>query len=341
MAVEGRGGYKGHFFPWYEVQEYRTALLPGEVIVPNNPLEARLDPEQVKWYRELVDGEDGDKVTQEYPSDQDSCFLAQGRSYFDATRTLAMIDAAKTVEAESYLVGLSGKISPTNLQNNSARFARMKSIRVFHKPDHDREYVVALDPSEGVNSRPRQPVWCSNEAQVSIWRPSGRNQFKLEELARIAVSVAKDFNWAEIACERLNHGHAVRVAPTADFAGCGAEELPYPNLFRDHDGKFGWINTVQSRTTALDHLEQAIRTHVDKGGFNTSDIWLLREIKDFVVKETSSGKARAEAERGKHDDLVFALCIAWSVISRRRVRRDVSAAQPQHEPGDMPHHAHN
>ncbi len=313
-AHEGRNEYCAQFFPWYLQKEYRTPLEPGESIVPADALEAKLEPEQIKWYRRQKVGEKGHLVVQEYPSDPDSCFLGQGRGFFDTSKILGMLADVQQYEAGlTYVVTRSCELSQSKLSVTDADFARSRTLRIFHPKARGAEYVLALDPSEGVG--------LDAGAGIVLERGTGKHvatiwgQYRPEELARVAVMVAKLYNNAEIACERTNHGHAVRVALTLG-------PQPYKRVFHDHDRKIGWINTLQSRTLALDHLETATR----KGRFVTKDIWLLRELKDFIVKETSSGKSRAEAERGKHDDLVMALAIGWSVISRRRLNvRELTA----------------
>ena len=325
-ACDGSNGFEAQFFPWFLQKEYRTALAEGEVIVPINDLERQLEPEQVKWYRRKSLGEKGHLVQQEYPSDRDSCFLGSGRGFFDSGKVLGMLAVSQDYEApDTFIIPRSCKIERSDVKASSKTFAQLRTVRVFYRPEPDRDYLLSLDPSEGVG--------LDATAGIVLERGTGRHmatlwgQFKPEEAARLASVIAKEFNWAEIVVERANHGHAVRVALTTDYEHSGLK-APYPHLFRDHDGKFGWINTLQSRTTALDHLEQAVRLGPELGGFGTQDVWLLRELKDFVVIETASGKARAEAARGKHDDMVMALCIAWNCISRRRVRRDVSALPP-------------
>jgi hypothetical protein len=316
-AQEGRGEFTPHFFPWYLMPEYATPLVPGEEIVPLTDLEKKLKPEQVKWYRTMCEGEGGALTPQEYPCDPDSCFLTEGRNFFDGTKILAMLQGASTYEAKlTYVVNRSCKADRRDLKasGSGTLIPKLRTIRVFHQPEPDREYVVALDPSEGVGLDP--------SAGIVLERGTGRHmatiwgQFKPGELARVAVWVAKHCNHAEIATERLNHGHAVRVALV--------NECKYPHIFRDFDKRYGWVNTYQSRTLALDHLEQATR----QGHFRTDDVFLLREMKDFIVSETAGGRTRADHGRGKHDDLIMATTIGWSVISRRRIRRDLSNLPP-------------
>jgi hypothetical protein len=315
-ASEGRTQFKSHFFPWFEQREYRTPLLQGEEIVPINALEERLEPEQIKWYRRMCEGESGHLAQQEYPSDPDSCFLTQGRSFFDAAKVLPMVAAALHKEPLlTYVVGKSGLISRSNAKSASSTFPQLRSIRIFRRPEKGREYVLSLDPSEGVGLDASGGAILergTGKHCASIW-----GQYKTEELAMVAARVAKEFNHAQIAFERNNHGQAVRVALMS-------KDIRYGNVFYDHDGKMGWLNTLQSRTFALDCFEQAVRL----GHFTTDDLWLLREMKDFIVTETASGKTRADHERGKHDDLLFSNVIGWSVISRKRTRRDAMDAFP-------------
>jgi hypothetical protein len=300
--------------------EYATPLSPGEIVTPINELEKRLRPEQVKWYRRMCEGESGNLTPQEYPSDPDSCFMSIGRSFFDTSRVLGMLATSRDYDADkTFIVGRSGSISRTDIKasGHSSPIPKLRTIRIFHRAGPGGEYVLSLDPSEGVG--------LDASAGIVLERGTGRHmatiwgQFRPEELARVAVKTALEFNNAEIVVERANHGHAVRVALTTGYKDNGLR-APYPHIFRDVDKKFGWINTYQSRTLALDHLEQAIR----QGNFITNDIFLLREIKDFIITETSGGKTRADHERGKHDDLVMATTIGWNVISRHRVRRDFS-----------------
>ncbi len=96
-ALDKRGVWKLHFFPWWYEDEYREELEPGKVLTYTEEEQALVDkhgltPEQIKWRRtkwsELASGEGGETFPQEYPEDPHSCFLASGHSYFGNIETV-------------------------------------------------------------------------------------------------------------------------------------------------------------------------------------------------------------------------------------------------------------
>src|SRR6185312_6079475 len=87
-AKEGKDEYTAHFFPWFQQPEYRSPLLPDEVITPRTEREKMLvglhgiSQEQLKWYQQQIANpmKGGQaNVDQEYPSDEESCWLFDGR----------------------------------------------------------------------------------------------------------------------------------------------------------------------------------------------------------------------------------------------------------------------
>lgn len=80
-AKEGRGGFRPHFIRWIEHEEFSTPLDWGEVFSPQTDQERSLvgaygaTQEQLKWYRNKVEGTDQLTVDQEYPIDEETCFL--------------------------------------------------------------------------------------------------------------------------------------------------------------------------------------------------------------------------------------------------------------------------
>lgn len=333
-AVEGRSAYTPHFFGWWHHPEYRFPLEDGETFEPTNQLEELLlakgvPAECLKWYRWKIKDKGGnaDLVAQEYPSDPESCFLVSGRTFFDQGRTKELL-AGITDAIETIRVRISGAHEQMVDDRDGPR--EVPAIRIFHAPVRGNEYVLALDTAEGTEGDP--------SAGILFERRTGRHmatlwgQFKPVELARIAVPLARRYNGALIAVERNNHGHAVHVAltnPTTEvivFENGSAvhrtrevADRPYANLFYDRDDKLGWINVAPTRTRALEILEQAHR----EGHFHTTDRFLLSEMRTFIVTD----RDRAEADRGKNDDLVMGAAIGWDVICRPRPRRDLSAGE--------------
>jgi len=314
-AVEGRSAYAPHFFEWWKHPSYRVAVR--EPFVHENERERGLlalgvPVEALAWYRNEVRNKAGDErvVSQEFPSDPDSCFLVSGRSLFDSSRVNELLQSARPA-ARTFIVSRAGVTQESTVAADQVPHQR--TVRVWHAPESGRSYVVALDPSEGTGG--------DYAAGVVLDRGTGRHmatiwgQFRPEELARVGAELAGDYNGAQIVVERNNHGHATLLALQSGYQSIGLPR-PYPHVFFDADGKAGWLNIAPSRTLAVDNFEQAVRAR----HFTTPDRELVREMLTFVV--TTSGKA--EAARGSHDDLVMVSAIGWDVICRTRTVRDTA-----------------
>lgn len=291
-AKKGDDGYTPHFFRWTQDPKRQAALDPGEAVVAETDRERALfdkygaTPEQVKWYRRTVADNGQDLTDQEFPIDEETCWLVAGRMFFDRVA----------------IVALRGKTSaPIATELGGA-------LRIWRRAECGRGYVVSVDPSEGMGGDPGAAVVYDRASGEVVAALHG--QFPTVRLAFVAYDIGVTYNTALLAIERNNHGTSVLshlANPPAPIDGTPARK-PYPNIFNDRDGKPGWNNTLASRPAALDALEDAIRT----GRWATPDVATIEEMLVFVVG--SNGKA--EAARGAHDDLVMASAIGLDVIRK-------------------------
>jgi hypothetical protein len=303
-----RAGYRAHFYPWFEQQEYRTALAEGETVTPETDREHHLvrrfniSQEQLKWYRAKVAEKGQDLVDQEYPSDPQTCFLSSGRRYFDKARTTEL------------LLGASDPIHSEEVGREGSQGV----LRIWKDPTPGEQYLVAIDPSEGVGGDPGVAGVFSRRTGEHVATLSG--QFSTWEIARLCrgpdkldkdmkpekdygpPGLAAVYNNALVAVERNNHGHAVLQAFERAFT--------QTRVYEARDGKPGWLNSPTSRSSALQALHEAHRTKA----WSTPDAESLQEIRDFVVTE----KGKAQAESGSHDDHVLMHAIALDVLTHVR-----------------------
>jgi hypothetical protein len=307
LARRGESGYAFHFFPWYFHEEFRIPLTHDERVEPRTEHQRLLvrhhglSPECLKWWQAQVAQARGaeDFVNQEYPSDPDTCFLVSGRSFFDALKVAGMLAAAAPPVKTQAVQGQG--IAPMR----DGR-AEVPLLRIFHLPVPGNDYVVACDASEGVGG--------SAAPAVVLERVTGRHmatlwgQIKPWALGRLAVELAKKYNGAELVVERNNHGHTVLRAASAE---CG-----YRRIFCDRDGKPGWLTGPMTRAPMLDTFEEAVR----EGHFKTSDVYLLREMRTFVIV-TKGASEKAQHAKGARDDLVMSTAIGWDVVCRIQPRR--------------------
>ena len=303
-AKAGRSSYKAQFFHWREQAEYAIPLEPGERIEPETERERAVvkaggTPEQLKWYRKKVaDKKSQDLVDQEYPLDEDTCWLIAGRLFFDKERTKQLYaEAVDPIETRQ--VGREGSHGV---------------LRIWKHRQDGRRYVVVVDPAEGVGGDPGAAIVLDRGSGEHVATIHG--QFATYEMARVAADVGKAY-WgvksdgarepALIVVERNNHGHAV-------LQGLIREQR-YPYIYADRDRRAGWNTGEPSRAAALGGLQQA---HVDKH-WRSPERESLSEMLKFIVLQNG----RAEAAPGAHDDLVLAHAIGWDVVCRPQVDRYV------------------
>lgn len=280
------GAYKLHFYPWYEASEYSTPLEPGDNMDPRSERERLLKslgvtPEQLKWYRAKVEDKGQEKTDQEYPSDPETCFLVSGRGFFDQAVTTQLIEQAT---------------DPIERRDR-------ERIAIWKLPVAGKRYLLTLDTAEGGGGDPSGGLMCDRETGEHVATISG--QYAPWELAEAGFKLATEYNEADIAVERNNHGHAVLQALQ--------REHRYERLYKHSDFKFGWLTNAVTRPTMLDALEDAHR----RGLWKSSDRNVLGQMRTFIISDTG----KAEAARGEHDDLVLAAAISWAVRQKPMGKR--------------------
>jgi hypothetical protein len=301
-AKAGRSSYRAQFFSWLDQPEYRTELEPGEVITPETDREREVvakgaTPEQLKWYRrKVVDKKSQDLVDQEYPLDEDTCWLVAGRLFFHLPRTKQLLAAAVDPIAVRE-VGKEGSFG---------------AFRIWQTPVFGAEYFISVDPSEGIGGDPGAAVVYRRDTGEHVATLHG--QFSPWEMARIVAEVGNEYatpmpdgtrEGACIVVERNNHGHSVLRAL--------AQEQKCRNVYLGADERPGWVNTEISRATALDGLHDA---HFE-GAWSSPDRTSLAEMLRFIV----NARGKPEAAPGEHDDLVLAHAIMRDVLTRPTVNR--------------------
>jgi hypothetical protein len=318
-AKRGTNGYTAHFWPWFKDPECQMRLAPGEVVTPCSPQEEHLvslgvTPEQLKFYRAKTSSKGSDLTLQEYASDDSTCFLVSGRTFFDKTLLIRALAACR--EPIKTL-----RVGPANAL----------LLRIWHNPQPGMSYVVAADTSEGIAESwdpaeeaagRGQPSKHDASAAVVLERGTGRHMATLWGLVRpgdLAKPLAdlgmhyRDTNGrpATIAVERNNHGAATLRALT--------HEEKYPAVYRDpKDNREGWLTNAVTRANGLSVFEKAVR----KGEWQTHDKMIVGQLLKFVVDE--DGKPCAA--KGSHDDLCMCAMIGYDILSKpMRERNEVGA----------------
>lgn len=110
-ALDGRGIWRLHFYPWWSDSSYCEALLLGERIAYTSEEAAlvelhNLTPGQIKWRRGKQKALKH-KFLQEYPEDPRTCFLLSGQGYFgDVSHALSAPLRPTPQPGTRYVAGL-------------------------------------------------------------------------------------------------------------------------------------------------------------------------------------------------------------------------------------------
>jgi hypothetical protein len=303
-AKRRANSFKPFFFAWLKHPEYRTKLDAGEEVTPQTPRELEMvrkhgaSPEQIKWYREKIADKTQALADQEYPMDEETCWLMAGRLFLDAERTKLLltqsVDPARTEIVP-------GSVPDPTVQNE---------LKIWKEPKLRAEYVITADPSEGVvGGDPCAAVVYERRTGEHV--ASVHGLWRTHEFAGVLDALGHLYNDATIVVERINHGHAVLNA----LLRLGIHEpgdtiirKPYPNVYHDPDDeKAGWRTGNVQRATAMEAFEAAHRT----GQWSSPDRDALAEMQQFVISKTG----KPEAAAGANDDRVVAHVIMWTVLS--------------------------
>lgn len=228
---------------------------------------------------------------QEYPEDDEQCWLTSGVSYFDVPVVLALLAAVPA--------------PPDVRQVPGGREVR------WEPPQPGVRYVAGCDTSEGLpTSDPAGVVILRQDTGAQVADLHGC--FRPPVLAHHAVRLCREYNQALLGVERNNHGHA--VLQKVDELGYGHPHFRGGPLYwhaatdayrqDQRDARAGWDTNAVTRPNLLSGLAEWLPA----GGVRDRE--LLAECLTFRLQ--ASGKF--EADSGAHDDRVMKVGIAVQML---------------------------
>lgn len=327
QAVEGKSNFKPHFFPWHGNPEY---TLPGAKFSQWPRIDGKTEPteEELSWMKEGMTEEqlcwrrktlrepqyvdNPDIFRQEYPHTSHEAFLATGESYFPNSKVYEMLSAAKDPK----------RLGEIN-QINHFHDMEVGNLKLWKLPHELKEpVVIGADSSEGLSGGdPAAAVILGARSMehVGTWH----GWVSPEEFARILFHIGHFYRQALIGVESNGSGIVTNLK---------LKEMNYPKLYRRQQfdykirkttGQIGWNTNTKTREIML----QELRTSIQDGSLLTFDKELLTELLSFKKK----GK-RYEAERGSHDDLIFAMGIALQMRAVTPLPAAHASLEPQYVP---------
>jgi len=290
--------YAKLFYPWYIFPSYRIAtkekiIFTEEEIALKEKAQrlfnVDITDEQIQFRRfkksELkVSTHDRVKVTfeQEYPEDEDSCFLVSGDRVIDPMAIFDQRSEAKKLLGEK------------------------DGFYIYEKPDKNKIYVCGADVAEGISKDWSVGILMDMRSREVVAMVRGK--WKPEDFADKLAFLCKQYQspgkpLPELAVERNNHGHTVLYRLN--------EHCEYQNIYKDpNDERLGWKTTAITRPMMIDEFIDSVENKIVK--LNAEII--LSECQTLVDKD-----GKIQAASGKNDDAIIACSIALQLCKKSSI----------------------
>lgn len=321
-AMKGENEWVFNFFPWTLSSEYRTPLLPGEVITytEEESLIApvvwrggvmeqlpRPTPEQIKWRRSKIAelAHNINQFKQEYPSTPEEAFLMTGTQYFDRASLLRYKPYVQKVTPIRGFLTRVGKQAQF-IRSNEADF----NMEIFDFPKTYHSYLITADISEGLpevngvkTSNTSINVFC-RETKKQVARINGKYDGPASAEFIMLLGLMFRFPWVVVEA----NGPGISCLVILDQNG-------YPCIYKTkriaQEGmpdteKLGWVTDKSTRPLIMATLKQAlINQTID---LQSKDTW--NELMTFMyIVDEKSGKVEYKAAKNCYDDDVITLAM--------------------------------
>jgi len=288
-----KDGWYPIFFPWFESpfnvisdgffseEEILDTLSDREKFLVN---QHGLSLGQIAWRRAAV-RRLGRLFPQEYPENDEECFLVSGTAYFDTDRLLSFVEH---IEGGVTEMPLHTRVVPGGV------------VRVWEEYDPAQKYVAGSDTSEGLAN--------GDLAGFVIMRLDG--SVVVDGHGRLSIN-----DQAGLGCEYCNKYHAFwgiernNTSGGAVIAKVRHIGFPESRLFRLTRERFGWSTDSASRPVMLSSL----RDWIDETPHALRDPDLVKECIAFKLQ----ANGRYEADPGAHDDRVMKYAVANAMRDKR------------------------
>lgn len=296
-AKRGENSYKPFFYPWPWKDEYRDALTPEQARVfqfteeEADLVEAmaeqgfELTQEHIAWRRRKL-GDDPAKFKEQFPEDDETCFLVSGSRAFDVQLIQRLIIKA--------------------MKRPKLRDERLDCggwIRIWHQPVDGHVYVMGVDAAQGKETGDWHAA-AVVDALTGEHVASVISRASTREFARLINDLGMEYGEAWIAPERQGYGWAI----ISDL-----QVLEYPSIYEHEKGDEwfpctpgpGIVTTRANKPMIVERLKQSFADDT----FRTYDVELLGQARAYQRTTTADGHPVFAAAEG-HDDLLMAGIIA-------------------------------
>jgi phage terminase large subunit len=171
-------------------------------------------------------------------------------------------------------------------------------ITIYHEPQAKRPYVIGGDTAgDGSDNFTGQALDAETGQQMAVLK----HQTDEDLYARQMYCLGKYYNYALLSVEANFSTYPIKELQRLGYRHQYRRET-IDQITNKKEYKYGWLTNIKSRPIAIAYLVKVVRERVE----TIFDVPTLEEMLTFVRNE----KGKAEAQEGKHDDLILGLAIA-------------------------------
>lgn len=340
----GLNGYVKIFTAWYEFDDSRLSPA-SENIHSVDDLDERerrdmdrwaLDLDQIAWMRYAIReecGGDYERFIQDYPFDDETCFLKSGTCRFNQTG----------LDWQQKLIDILAAAIPGRINYRESDDRALfepgdhagAQILLWERPKPGCRYLLSVDTSEGdAQTSGKDPDSHSIvvlrqgyiDGATGEWVPPAvvaRNMcmkdgdvrfgcwWDIDIVINVVFTLSRYYGGCliapEVNCDRgLIEG----------LKNKGRANIYLRQEFNQRENKitehYGWRTTPNLRNLLVETLASAVRESGEFGkGIELRCPWALKQFRNFVVKPNG----RAEAATGHHDDDVMCIGIGFFLLN--------------------------
>lgn len=309
-AVAGENDFIPLFVGWNELKDYQMPYTGFELTSEEIQLQRdyNLSLEQLTWRRWCIRNNcsnDIEQFKQEYPITPEEAFISTGACYFNKEIIMGRINKIKNIKPLrkgyfSYSIN-GNKISDIEFIDDDKGY-----IDIYEEPKDGHPYVLGGDTAgDGSDYFTGLVIDNSNSKQIAKLR---HNKIDEDEYSRQIYCLGTYYNNALVGLENNYSTYPTKKLKEYDYPKMYIREVEdnIPEVIQD---KYGFLTTKATRPIILAMLKEIFRDNINY----INDLDVLYEGLVFIKNE----KGRAEAEQGKHDDLIMGLAITYYIRTQQ------------------------
>ena len=176
------------------------------------------------------------------------------------------------------------------------------TVNIWEPPVSGAGYVIGIDAAEGLEHGDNSVIHVVKRDLTPKLVASYAGKMDPDELGKLAMGLADEYNEAWVMIEMNNHGFSVMSIFRAAGYGNLYTEKSFDKWGAKESRKWGWYTNATTRPILVDEIALEVREKL----IEIPDIETIAEMGTFVI----NAKGKAEAQHGCKDDRVIALGLA-------------------------------